>query len=247
MFLDIGSNYGTYSIPSIELKIPSILVEPNPFICTALHRTFKKFQNVKIINKAIFSDPKEGGSVCLNIMPFLSGASSIKDDITKNSMTSTECFSLDVDVLSIDRLIYEVQTDLDFLILKLDVEGIELDLLRGGLIQKLRDNFSRFIIFLEYVPDVYSVESDLVEYRNYLCSLPSIILSDKNYNFSHGIERPYSSFGAILDDGISISDLYDINLFNTHMAYNELAAIKYADVVLFSDLIIANNFISQVS
>lgn len=246
-FLDVGSNYGTYSIPSVELSIPSILVEPNPFISTALHRTFKKFENIKIIKKAISSNAIEEHSACINIMPFLSGSSSLKNDISQNINTSRECFSLNVELISIDNLINEVSNDIDHIILKLDVEGIELDLFKGGLIHKLQARFKRFIVFVEYVPDVYSNETDLADYKAYLCSLPSILLSNNNYNYYHNYVETYNSFDAVLENGPLISNLYDIKIYKTNEAQNDLDGINYADVVMFSDLDTANNFMNNLS
>lgn len=246
-FLDVGSNYGTYTIPSVELNVPSVLVEPNPFVSTALNRTFGKFKSVKVISKAISSDLIADDMACISIMPFLSGSSSIKDDITQNVKTSSECFSLDVSLISIDMLIDEIPDDIESIILKLDVEGIELDLFRGGLLKKLRKRFDRFIIFVEFVPSVYSVKADLLEYTEYLCNLPSIVLSNKNYKFSHQYGEPFHSFSSILDRVVSVSNIFDIKIYNPLEANKELAAVEYADVVLFSDLEVANNFFSNYS
>ena len=237
IFFDLGANYGTYSLAAAELDVPSVLLEPNPFLCACLTQTFPQ-DYINVMNVALvgsYATADEEGEVPINIMPTLSGGSSARSELAVADATGYECFSLNVGAVSFDNLLNRAQIKQTVAVLKLDIEGLELSLFNDGLLSLLKERFSKFILFVEYVPDVYRA-SETSELRSYLTQLPSIILSDRSYKMGHRLGgTQIRSFGDIEAGGISAGQFYDLKVRIGEDADTELQKCKYADVVLFSD------------
>jgi len=245
-FFDIGANYGTYSLPAAESDIHAILVEPNPFVCACLSRTYRD-KNVTIVNKAIVDSGTAAldSEISINLMPSLSGSSSVSSQIVREENTQYEVFELEVECVTIDELCLLADASSDFGVFKIDIEGLELKLFKDDLINKIRSRFEHFVLMVEYVPAVMS-ENEAKDLRNYLTELPTIILSDKNYRFNHRhLSKNFSSFGALGAQDIKLKHIFnELKLLSKKEAAAKLKQVTYADVLVFSSKDLAEQLLA---
>jgi FkbM family methyltransferase len=124
VIVDVGANIGVTSMIAsrIHQRGKVIAFEPSPkaFLCLSKTASYNNIKNCKIINKALGS---QTGSISFVESEFLAG-SYVAADAAEQSNAQVELTTLDAvaEELKLDRL------DL----LKIDVEGFELDVLLGA-------------------------------------------------------------------------------------------------------------------
>ncbi|KPJ57004.1 hypothetical protein AMJ49_03110 [Parcubacteria bacterium DG_74_2] len=132
-FLDIGANYGEVSLttkyPENTKKI--YLIEPNPNIARALQKSVYCHPNnkkIELISKAasIIDDKK----IVLNVPETSTGLGSIISTIPKKLYSEIEQEQFEVSTITLDTLLSNLNSQLT--VLKIDVEGSEVDVLKGA-------------------------------------------------------------------------------------------------------------------
>ncbi len=134
LFVDVGANVGLVSIPIAMMGFPTISIEPLP-------KHINKFKNnlilnptakLKLVQSAVGSKEVEGNTRNLKLYspPGNSGATSA-DPAWNPSFGAAETF--EVPIASVDELCFEILPELYFskVLVKIDVEGMELDVLSG--------------------------------------------------------------------------------------------------------------------
>jgi len=158
--LDIGANFGYFSILMSELSSPSgttFSFEPNPRIVSLLRATsFVNGGKIEVIEAAV-SDVK--GDAVLTVNDRELGGGTIKP----NELIAGRS-QVNVPVISVDDFVKEKQLHRIDLI-KIDVEGIE-PLVFKGMQQTIADNPDIHII-VEYSPSLYP---DAAAFTQYLFS-----------------------------------------------------------------------------
>lgn len=243
-FLDIGANYGTYSLPCIELNIPHTLVEPNPFIVTCLHKTFTT-DNATILSSALVTNEAydKNSEINMNIMPSLSGGSSIRNSISNSTATQYEVYNLSVKAMTLNEILNHVSAKCDFCIIKLDIEGLELEMFENGFISSISERFSNFVLMVEYLPKLMT-ERESEIFVSHISEYKTLILSDKSYKPGNSsVSERHKTLGSFFDGNIRISDYYQKNIsMNKEEIEKNLKNCNYADLVIFSSIDLAMSF-----
>lgn len=133
-YLDIGANYGEFSVPFLDRDIQMCLFEPHPDVFRCLKRTIYSYHtnNVELVNKAAWIN----NSVLDFHMPDSSGGSSLMhrhDKIHKKT----------IQVDSVDIFSYIPR---ESFVVKMDVEGAE-----SYILQRIIESAkSEYFIMFEY-------------------------------------------------------------------------------------------------
>jgi len=144
-FIDIGSNYGEFSIVLKSYQKKLYLFEPNKLVYLASKETFKNIPNVKIFNNAV-SNIEEKKTI--QIYPFNSGGS----NLNLYKQTKYDLFHLPIyfetQTIKIDKFIKNtVKNFKDVINIKIDIEGLEVKVLQSLLnISNLKE-LKLFIMF----------------------------------------------------------------------------------------------------
>jgi FkbM family methyltransferase len=143
VFYDVGGNKGDYTLMLKESFPNSIITtfEPNP-------NTFQLLQtnigdNSKLINKGV-GENKGELELFFDVNNTTSVQASSNPEILKQIAKTTNLTSVKIDVITLDDYVKEPQIDL----LKIDVEGFELEVLKGA--KKLIENNKIKIIQFEF-------------------------------------------------------------------------------------------------
>ena len=237
-FYDIGANYGLYSVPIYEgrerLNVGSIVqVEPNPFLCFCLSRTFGDY--AKLYKSAIGSK-SETENIEITIKPSSSGASSI---LTSNSKAMFQDFMLDTLALPVDLIFLENKVS-ENAVVKIDVEGLEKELLDNGLLQKINNHYNDFILFIEYLKseDLHNNENFLKYFDNHWC----IVFTRNQWleNEAVALEPNTNVFNLKISSFYKITLQQGIRNFISH-------STDEADILLFSNKDIALSAASSMN
>ena len=225
-FYDVGANYGTYSLPFTNLDEVSshVIVEANPILTTCLEQTFLK-SKAKIISKAI-TVPGDAKRMKFNIKPFASGASTLE-----NIKKPTPLSSVQIDVECIDyKNLYETFKHSNNVIIKIDVEGTEIKLLKGNMLKYLDETYQSFIIMIEYIPKIYSVEQNNI-YKKKLANYYCVPLT--NYNFIRNSNYEHYQKNFFLHDN-PIKHFYKTRYGKGIDWFAENEEFSYSDIIIFS-------------
>lgn len=236
-FYDIGTNYGLYSIPIYEgrkeLKVGSIVqVEPNPFLCFCLARTFGK--DAKLYKTAIGAKSTTE-EVEIAIKPSGSGASSLS---ARAAVAPFQDFMLDTVALPIDLILRENKVR-EKAVVKIDVEGLERDLLENNLLQKLSEQYCDFVLFIEYLKteDEHCNEEFLEYFDSHWC----MVFTRDQWLAN---EKVALDPGANILD-LNISSFYKVSLEKGIRNLISKSAAE-ADILVFSSREIALNVTSSM-
>jgi len=130
VFIDIGSNFGYYSLIASSCVGPSgkvYAIEPTPKTFMRLLRNIElnKFENIIPVKKAISS---QNGTLPMNV--------SNDGHDAWNSLTKPDKAGLfvteEVETITLDDLTQEMELSTKIRMMKIDVEGWEIELLNGG-------------------------------------------------------------------------------------------------------------------
>ena len=249
---DIGANYGTYSLGLKELNIPIVLVEPNPFIAKCLSLSFPKST---IFKNALVPKLNKNKNISINIIPESSGSSSLLDinKCIKNKIStkhkqyiealSMMTFALDVETIDPVNLFKSYQ-QYSTAFIKLDIEGVEIDLFKNKFIDEIQERFERFVILTEFLGYLLN-NSDKDFMISLLGKFPCLILSSSN-NKKQFLEYQNKSFSEIYDQGYDFSNFFKSSLIQNPEELRKalLNSNDQADILVFSDNNLANLLIN---
>lgn len=133
---DIGTNYGEFLVPVLDIANNVKAYEPNKNVFSCLQETIKGYGNVKVHNAAVGNSTK---TVTLHI-PKSSGNGSVDLSCVTNK---TGARTQDIQQFDIAYILDDVT---DF-VMKIDVEGIE-----HTILQRIheKDNFINYVIMFEF-------------------------------------------------------------------------------------------------
>ena len=149
VFLDIGANIGYHSLAVAKKYSNSVQVysfEPQPSLCSQINASIKK-NNLTNIHVVPFALSNQDGELQINIPEENVGGSSLIPNLNYHIAFKRPVL---IQVKTLDVLAKDYGR---VNVIKLDVEGFELEVLQGG-IQVLRS--SRPVIVLEFSPIIYS-------------------------------------------------------------------------------------------
>ena len=155
-FVDIGANYGEFTLAMQHEVLKVWSIEPNPVVGLALAESFSGASNVEVITAGISATP---GLTIFYFDLFYSGGGGLS--VSRNVTNSYGQFSTLVRCLSPDELLRQVLSLDGSLIFKIDVEGYDFVLL-SHLFQSLISCQRGFLIMVEYAPSYHDGNHDLV-------------------------------------------------------------------------------------
>lgn len=133
--LDIGANYGEFSIAPASMGIHCLLFEPNPLVFPFLARTVAPYPKARPFPNAVGS---RSGHLRLSFCRSASGSGSLAAQTPLHEARYLGRLDLldevDVEVTTIDQAIESMGLDLsNGLIFKIDVEGFEREVMTGAM------------------------------------------------------------------------------------------------------------------
>ena len=175
MAIDIGANYGLYSLPLSRLYNQVVSFEPNREVATPLIAA--RLLNVRIVHEGVSSVEGEAEFFIpvVNGVP-LGGWASLDE---KNCPHATSFKKLSITLRPLDS---HGLTDVGFI--KIDVEGHELEVLRGGEKTIRRDHPTLLIeVRDEHLPELRSLLVGWGYRETSLKELADVTGSPQNYLF----------------------------------------------------------------
>ena len=207
-FLDIGANYGEISLttryPKSVKKI--YLIEPNPNLVKALEKSVAihpASKKIKIIKKAM-SD-RDNQRVEFTVPFTSSGLGSIKVTRLYNDLGKQH---FEVLTSNLDSLLKNIASKV--IVVKIDVEGAELDVLKGA--RKTMSN-NKCLIFLE-ISSIYleQLKLSLPKVFEYLNSIGYLYYPDgKRNDFILLKNKTYEQIWSIFSERGLLSSYYKRN------------------------------------
>ncbi len=173
LFIDCGCNYGFYSFYTASLsdKNKVISIEASKYTSDEFIKNLKlnNFKNIEFFNKAV------SNSVDKNIS-FYESVNDWESSQTHNNFKLSS--ELNVKSISIDSLFQEYFFNDYLVIIKMDVEGNEINVIRGALEVIKKFNPIIIIEFSKYIFD----NSDNIDYLKSFLMKYGYNIYDTNYN-----------------------------------------------------------------
>ena len=143
VFVDVGSCFGYFSLVAAQSNTRCLAFEPNPATFQILKR------NIQLSGKGLI----EAFEVGLGSTPSTKGLKSSSDNIGRTYLDNADPGEVTVEVRRMDDL----AIDENIIVLKIDVEGYEPEVIRGG-IGSIRKSKAEFI-FLEITPKFCPIDT----------------------------------------------------------------------------------------
>ena len=202
--IDVGANKGNYTLEALNVndRLRVYAFEPHPITFAALEKRVSRYSNAIPINKGMSS---QNGSLQLYDYPdkdASSHASLFQDVITEiHGVGSSVAHT--VDLTTLDGFLKSEKIN-EITLLKIDTEGNELEILRGGVnaigegkVKAIHFEFNEMnVISRAFFRDFWKV---LESYRFYRM-LPNELLEIKKYNPLSCELFAYQNIVAILKD-----------------------------------------------
>lgn len=188
VFVDIGANYGEFSIEMASNCSQVYSIEPNPIVFSCLLKTFGDIKNVELINCAVVPNNYKDSYADLQINPFSSGGSHLIDSRSENNKT----ILITSKVIKVSNLLSRISPIVfDVIIFKIDIEGYEYPI-----VDNIIKDFSsfKFIVMFEFIEKNSLVSINEISKQLQKLSINNIYsycsitnkISVLNKNFSNG-------------------------------------------------------------
>jgi FkbM family methyltransferase len=130
LFIDVGANYGEFSLIPAALGIPCLAIEANPRVAACLRQTFAGRPNVTVVEAAASN---RAGSATFFFCESATGSGSLARDIPAGEARdfSAATQARTVSSVTLDELTRGHDPGRG-LVLKIDVEGFEKEVLEGA-------------------------------------------------------------------------------------------------------------------
>jgi FkbM family methyltransferase len=171
--IDLGANYGEFSLPFCDVAKEVIAVEPNPFVLFCLKLSCRGKSNIKIIGKAIDSDDR-GGELSIAIDPFASGGGTASPTAASRVAkgfrldgSKSELFYFNAKTTTLEKIISDISFE-KMACIKIDIEGLELSVI--GSSTNAINSLSDYLIFfesmhqerhLQYIESLLQIKNEL--------------------------------------------------------------------------------------
>ncbi len=140
LFIDVGANIGTYSIIAAKAGIKSLAFEPIENNFKSLLKNIKLNQAEDLIKPIAYGLGSSNEKVMFNYYPLKPGASSIHPLKKKSE-------KIEVQIQKFDELNIEEIKKSKSIIIKIDVEGMEMEVVKG--MEKLLQSDKNICIIIE--------------------------------------------------------------------------------------------------
>jgi FkbM family methyltransferase len=131
--VDVGANYGEFSVVAADAGLDVIAIEPNPAVAECLRSTFAGQSNVMVLESAVSDEDGEAQFFCDR---HASGSGSLGRAVVEGANRTTFGSPIEpvkVTVCTLDTLIRgRLKRTPESLLIKVDVEGFEPSVLRGA-------------------------------------------------------------------------------------------------------------------
>jgi len=186
VLIDIGANQGNYTKEALTINsnLKGFCFEPHPKTFNRLSENLSHLKNIKTINKGLSNS---SGNIALYDYPDRDGSThaSIFKEVITGIHHSKKYVAHHIDVTTLDEFIEKEQID-EISLLKIDTEGNELEILRGGAkalssgkIKAIHFEFNEMnVISRKYFRDFWEILRGYKIYR----LLPNGMLEIKAYN-----------------------------------------------------------------
>lgn len=186
VLIDVGANQGSYTKEALAIQsnLKIYCFEPHPKTFQILKKNISNFKNVKTINKGLSSS-----NGILTLYDYQDNDGSLHASLFREVITSIhhagDAIKHEVEVITLDDLIDKEKID-EVSLLKIDTEGNELEILRGGAkalssgkIKAIHFEFNEMnVISRTYFRDFWEILSGYKIYR----LLPKDMLEIKSYS-----------------------------------------------------------------
>ena len=183
LYFDIGAHLGEKSLPFINKKCKTIMVEPLPFCINELKKKYSQNSLVKIVSKGL---GEKNTQAKLNVNENMPTVSTLSENWTKGRFSDLKWEKkIDIEITTLDSLI-DTYGEPNYI--KIDVEGYEFNVIKG-LSKKVG------IISFEVTSEFFNDALNCLEYLKKL--------GYKKFTFSIGESEqffyPWSYLEIILD------------------------------------------------
>ena len=179
--IDVGSNYGEFSIFLRKFNLPVIAIEANPLIYECLRKTLAGYKNLRAFNVAAYN---KNTKICIFVKEKMSGYSSLLRDIVKSQVTpaniTCELKSFEVQAISLDNLLKTHFGKIpNSFILKIDVEGFEDLVIEGAKESIQKADWWRAIVEYSQSPLIKRGVNPQIIWENLRC-YPGIVINENS-------------------------------------------------------------------
>lgn len=149
LFIDVGANYGEFTLVPAEMGIRCLAIEANPRLLSCLYTSMSRYPNVTVVEAAVGD---REGETAFYYCPNASGSGSLACGTPKAEARncSAPVKMICVPMHTVDTLAKLYYGTPDGVLLKIDVEGFEREVLTGA--TQLLGSFKWWRALVEFSP-----------------------------------------------------------------------------------------------
>lgn len=196
--IDVGANYGEFSVAISDLEIPTIAIEPHPRVAECLQETVRPFPWITVVRGAAGAFE---GETTFYMHAQSSGSSSLTGTWSPRifaGMGQARLTPIETPIFSVSSLVKEQCGRFPRTVLiKVDVEGHELDVYRGA--QNLLSETEAWRLILEHSQTILGGEEQATQAWHAWRQHPGIVVvGEKGIYQEKSNENPYQSLDSFI-------------------------------------------------